>query len=228
MFSNGMSLSDIKAVTEDNGLGGGNGIIWLILILLILGGGNGWNNGGYANGNALQTDFATLERKMDTLASGISSGFADSTYALNNAVTGGFASAQNTMTQGFAGLNTALRDGFSQGAINTLNGVNAVQASVNGVANAVQSCCCTTNNNITTSSRDIIDSANANTQKILDAIQQNEIQSLRDKLQDARFELSQQYQNSYLVNTLNPCAKPAYLVASPTPINYGCGCACGA
>lgn len=222
MFSNGMSLSDIKAVTEDNGLGGGNGIIWLILILLILGGGN-WNNGGYANGNALQTDFATLERKMD----GIANGICDSTYALNNALTGGFASAQNTITQGFAGLNSSIRDGFSQGAINTLNGVNAVQASVNGVANAVQSCCCTTNNNITTSSRDIIESANANTQKILDAIQQNEIQNLRDRLQDARFELSQQAQNSYLVGELRPCAKPSYIVANPYASN-GCGCVCGA
>lgn len=39
-MDNGMSLSDIAAVTRDNdGFGGSNGAWWIIILLLALGGG---------------------------------------------------------------------------------------------------------------------------------------------------------------------------------------------
>lgn len=138
MFNNGVSLSDIAAVTGNNRNDGmwGDGAWWIIILLIFGWGGNGFgygrNNGGgmtgYVSDNyALITDNATLERKID----GVYSGICDSTYALNNAITGGFAAAQSTMTQGFAGLNTALIQQGYEGRIAT-----------QGVGNTVQNCCC--------------------------------------------------------------------------------------
>lgn len=125
---------------ENGGAFGGNGfsdIVGLAVLGLIFGNGNGngifglggRNNGGsYVSDNyALITDNATLERKID----GVYSGICDSTYALNNAITGGFAAAQSTMTQGFAGLNTALiQQGYES------------RIATQGVGNTVQNCCC--------------------------------------------------------------------------------------
>lgn len=138
MFNNGVSLSDIAAVTGNNRNDGmwGDGAWWIIILLIFGWGGNGFgygrNNGsgmtGYVSDNyALITDNATLERKID----GVYSGICDSTFSLNGAITGGFASAQSTMTQGFAGLNTAL---VTQGYESRI--------ATQGVGNTVQNCCC--------------------------------------------------------------------------------------
>lgn len=58
---------------------------------------------------------------------------------------------------------------------------------------------------------------------------QNEIQSLRDQLQTANFQLSQQAQNATLIATLRPTPIPAYQTCSPYQsaamfANSGCGC----
>lgn len=132
-MTNDYSLADIKAVTDgDNGFGGNNGAWWIILFLIF--GAFGWGNngggfggGGVQNSYALATDFATIERKID----GVYSGICDSTYALNNGIQNGFAAAQNTMTQGFAGLNTGMIQQGYEGRI-------ATQA----VGNQLNQCCC--------------------------------------------------------------------------------------
>lgn len=78
----------------------------------------------------------------------------------------------------------------------------------NALASQLADCCCTT---------------------------QNEIQSLRDQLQTANFQLSQQAQNATLISTLRPTPIPAYQTCSPyesaqlfshygTACNNGCGC----
>ena len=100
-----------------NGLWGGDGIWAIILFALIFGyGRNGFGGGfggGYSGGSGvgdnyiLATDFATIERKLDSISNGI----CDSTFALNNTVTNGFFGVQNSLTQGFSGINTALLQG---------------------------------------------------------------------------------------------------------------------
>lgn len=103
---------------------------------------------------------------------------------------------------------------------------------------AAQQCCCETNRNI-----DSVKYENAqNTCSIINAIKedgdatralmtQNEIQSLRDQLQTANFQLSQQAQNATLINALRPTPIPAYQTCSPyeSALMYanGCGCGCG-
>lgn len=62
---------------------------------------------------------------------------------------------------------------------------------------------------------------------------QNEIQSLRDQLQTANFQLSQQAQSANIIEAVRPFPTPAYITCSPyTAYNgYGCGsgynCGCG-
>lgn len=58
----------------------------------------------------------------------------------------------------------------------------------------------------------------ANAQKIIDKMTCNEIQELRDKLQNQKFENSQLMQNTFLVNQLRPCPVPAYPSCNP----WGC------
>lgn len=75
--------------------------------------------------------------------------------------------------------------------------------------------------------RDLIAAGNANTQRIVDLITQNEIQTLRDSLNTANLQLSQQAQSASLINQLRPCPIPAYLSCSPYQSfgPYGnCGC----
>lgn len=69
----------------------------------------------------------------------------------------------------------------------------------------------------------------ANTQKILDKMCENEINSLRDALNTANLQLSQQAQSANLINQLKPYPVPSYIVGSPYT-SYGCygynGCNC--
>lgn len=196
------SLSDIRAATGDNGgFGSGNGAWWLILLFLFWGfNGGGWGNrdNGALTRAEMQQGFDTQEitRKLD----GINYGLCDGFYAQNT-----------TMLNGFAGITTAVRDAQF----------------------AAQQCCCDTNRNIDA----VRYEAAQNTCKIENAIhaegeatrqliQQNEIQTLRDRVADLQLAQSQCAQNAYLINQLRPCAVPAYLTCSPyTSYNYnGCGC----
>lgn len=110
LTENGLTPADLGAIVGNNNNDGfgGNGAWWIIILFLFAFAG-GWGNnggfgGGYSENYSLITDNATLERKID----GVYSGICDSTFALNNTINNGFASAQNTMTQGFAGLNTGM------------------------------------------------------------------------------------------------------------------------
>lgn len=258
----GLSASDVALLTGNNnndGFMGGNGAWWIIILFLFAfcGWGGNWGNGGSNGGGlgndyALITDNATLERKID----GVYSGICDSTFALNNSLAQGFASAQNTMTQGFAGLNTGMVTQGYENRIATQGVQNAVQSCCcdvreaisgvnynmamgnNGLQSAIQTGFCQTNFNGQSNTRDIIDSQNANTRAILDAINANKVEALKDRIAEQnqminslQLSASQQAQNAYLVDKLNPnkCPIPAYLTCNPNAplnysVNYGCGC----
>lgn len=91
----GMTLSDIATVTGNNGFGGNN--IWMILIILLflLNGGN-WGNrtgeyGQYATAASQQEilfnqHFNNLDNKIDRGFTSIGNGISDATYALNNTI----------------------------------------------------------------------------------------------------------------------------------------------
>ena len=53
-------------------------------------------------------------------------------------------------------------------------------------------------------------------------INANVMQDLRDRLQDEKLANSQCAQNAYLINQLQPVAKPAYITCSPYAASSGC------
>lgn len=79
----------------------------------------------------------------------------------------------NEMTRGFSGLNYALSNGFAQV----------------GYANAQQTC-------------DLLNAGTANTQRIIDTLNNHWASDLQQKYNDARLELSQKAQNEYLISQL--------------------------
>ena len=156
------SLADIRAATgaDENGWGGG-GAWWIIILFLFMfgmgGGGWGWGNRGNdaLTRAEMQQGFDTQEitRKLD----GINYGMCDGFYAQNT-----------TMLNGFAGVTSAVRDAQF----------------------AAQQCCCETNRNIDAvrydaqkNTCDITTAIHAEGEATRALIQKNEMQNLRDRLQ---------------------------------------------
>lgn len=218
----------------NNGYGWGND--WWILLLLLCGwGNNGWNNNG--NGQNVGYELGKVATTND-----VASGFSTSAIMSNQndlklGQANGFAGVQQTLCQGFNGINQTVMQGFHgvDNAICTL-GYN-LQGGVNQLSHQLSDCCCTTqraidavNCNVATSTRDIIDSQRANTDRILGYLSNQELDRLRAENQGLRFQASQAAQNAYLVNELRPTAKPAYITCSPYESAFGrngCGCGCG-
>lgn len=244
MFTgNGLSLSDIAAVTgRGNGDGWGDGNGWWILIILfaIFG---GWGNTGYGrgaeggvfggsngvtDGYVLASDFANIERKID----GVNNGLCDGFYAMNTGMLNGFAGITNAITT--SGYET--RNAIQADTVANMQNTNALQAQL---ANC---CCenrqaiaqvrydmatdtCAIQNSINGASRDIIDNQNANTRSILDFLVNDKIATLQAENQNLKLQASQASQNTYLLNELKPCPIPAYITCSPyQSYSYGCGC----
>lgn len=211
---------------------GGNSGWWIILLFLFAWGRGGYGFGGGGDGGVqtnyvLTSDFAQVERKLD----GIANGICDSTYALNNAITGGFAAAQQTMTQGFAGLNTGM---VTQGYETRLG--------IQNIGTQLGNCCCETKSAIAdlkysnaAGMRDIIDNANANYRALHDEIVANrledknaQIAALQQQVFAQQLASSQAEQNNYLIDKLGQkCPIPAYLTCNPfAPVaQNSCGCA---
>lgn len=234
-----------------NGMFGGDGLWGLIIILALLGwGGNGFGGGfggfgggrgGYYEPCATQSDVRaavdqqTLISKLDQQTYGL----ADSTYALNNAITTGFNGVQATLCQGFNGIDRAIADCCctTQGSIKDVRYDLATQA-------------CDTRNAIANSTRDIIDNANANNRAILDFLVNDKLATLQAENQSLRLSASQAEQNAFIRATIdastaevirrtgNECPIPAYVVPNPNccynPFGFGfsgygsnsCGCGC--
>ena len=229
----GYNLSDIAAVTGRNGNGDGmfgDGGWWIILLFLFAGWGRGFGGFGGDGGTPCATqadvraavDQQTLISKLDQQTYGL----ADSTYALNAAITNGFHSVDNAIcTLGYnmqGGFNTlahqlsdcccengrAIERGFAETNYNM-----ATQA-------------CDTRRAIADSAKDIIDNNNAGIRSILDFLTQDKIATLTADNQALKFAASQAAQNAYLVNELRPCPVPAYTVPNPYCCNTyfgGCG-----
>lgn len=162
----GYSLSDISAVTGGmNGLGGNNSIVTLLLLFALISGGLGWGGrGDYGT-------YATASSQQEIL-------FGQQFQNLENRMDRGFTSIGNGISSATFSLNNSIKDGDY-----------ATQT-------AIKDCCCTTQRNIDSVRFDMSNYASAiqandtaNTQKILDAIAQNKIESLQGRIN--QLELSQ-------------------------------------
>lgn len=241
-----MSLSDgapmmTMPVAPANNYGGGMGMwgdnwIWIIVLFLFGWGRNGFGNGnggGVMDGYVLTSDFASVERKLDSIANGI----CDSTFALNNAITGGFAATAQAINTGFG--NAELSRSNQQAAL--MQQLNAMQmqaancccenrAAIAQVRYDMATQACDTRNTVNTAARDIIDATNQNSRAILDFLTQSKLSDLQTENQNLKLAASQAAQNNYLISQLRPCPSPAYITCNPWAGSgyggYGSGCGC--
>ena len=224
----GYSLSDVAAVTRnDDGMFGGNGAWWILLLFLF----SGWGGG-----------FGGNENVRDAVAYG---------FDINN-LENGVRGLEHGLADGFYDMNTSLLTGFSNLAMGNLQNANAITAQLSNMAAQDAACCCetqrlierglcevnyniltqsnATNTNIASAARDIIENNNNGVRSILDFLTQDKIATLQAENQALRLTASQQAQNAFLIDQLGTKAPvPAYVVANPYT-SYGyysatCGCA---
>lgn len=250
-MTNEMTPADYAAITGNNNDGfGGNGAWWIIILFLFAfcgGWGNGFGGFGGGNGAAdnyvLASDFATIQRQLsdgfnsiDNALDRQNAGICDLGYTqaqlINNASMAQMQSANAIQSQ-LASCCCDVREAISGVNYNMAMNSNALQ-------NTIQTGFCQTNFNGQSNTRDIIDSQNANTRAILDAIESNKVEALKERIAEQNQQISalqlsasQQAQNNYIVTTLedklSPCPKPCYLTCNPNAplnysVNYGCGC----
>lgn len=240
-----MSLSDggvqatmpVAPVNSGNGGGfgwGGEGS-WFIIILFLfafLGWGNGgWgnngNSGGVVDGYVLTSDFANVERKIDSVNQGLCDGFYQQAQLVN-------------------GTNMAMANGFAQAELSRSNQQAALMQQLNAMQMQAANCCCEnraaiaqvrydmaaqacdTRNTVQNATRDIIDANNQNSRAILDFLTQSKLSDLQTENQNLKLAASQAAQNNYLISQLRPCPAPAYITCNPwAGSGYGgCGSGC--
>ena len=110
---------------------GDNGALWLIvLFLFIFAGGwgngfgnNGGNSGGVVDGYVLTSDFANVERKIDSVNDGLCNGFYQQAQLINN-------------------TNMAMTNGFGQAELSRANQQAALMQQLNAMQMQAANCCC--------------------------------------------------------------------------------------
>ena len=252
-----MSLSDgtpmmtmpVAPANTGNGGGfgwGGDGAWWIIILFLFVfcgWGNNGWGgngNSGAADNYVLASDFATLQRQIDSAASTLErkgditqQGICDGFYAMNT-----------TLLNGFAGANQNMNNGFQNAELSRCNQQAALMQQLNAMQMQAAECCCNTQrsiegvrydmaaqacdtrNTVQNATRDIIDNANANSRAILDFLTQSKLSDLQAENQGLKLAASQAAQNSYLVSQLRPSPIPSYTVQNPYCCNQYAACGC--
>lgn len=237
-----MSLSDggVQATMPvaptgmmNSGFGGfgGDGAWWIIILFLFVfcgWGNNGWGNngnGGVVDGYVLTSDFANVERKIDSVNQGLCDGFYQQAQLVN-------------------GTNMAMANGFAQAELSRSNQQAALMQQLNVMQMQAANCCCEnraaiaqvrydmatqacdTRNTVQNATRDIIDANNQNSRAILDFLTQSKLSDLQAENQGLKLAASQAAQNSYLVSQLRPSPIPAYTVQNPYCCNQFSCCGC--
>lgn len=241
-----ISLSDIAALLGNrngNGLGGDDGALWLIIILVLFG---GWGNrGGYGNqgggygaggigGNELypwlnQTEVVNSGFRDQMLNTGIT--------GLQQSVTNGFAGVQQSLCSGFASVNHGMSNGFSQTQLAMLQGFNGLQAQQaqcccdNQLAMANQTAAllaehCADRNALSQAVNTITTNETAGFQRIIDKMCDQELQAerrendnLRQQINMMNLAASQAQQTQQLLadNFAQTNALEQYLAPVPRP-----------
>lgn len=219
MTESGYSLSDIAAVSgsRNDGMFGGDWSAWIILFLLfgLFGNGNGFGFGGGFGGRGCGQPATTADLTSQSIISkldGLTNGLSDSTYAVTGAING---------------LSHQVSDCCC-----------ATQRAIDGVNYNMATQACDTRNVIQNSTRDILESNNANTRAILDFLTQDKIATLTAENQTLKFQASQTAQNAFitanqeaqtaeLIRRLGAdCPVPAYVVQPPVQVSFPTNC-CG-
>ncbi len=278
MYENGMTPADLRAVIGNNCggngggfLGGGNffeAIIALAVLALFTGNGNGGGifGGGNRGGGgdcgcspcATQADVRaavdqqTLIGKLD----GITNGISDATYALNNAVTGGFSQAELSRCQQQAAIMAQLCSMAADSAKCCCETQRLIERGFADTNYNLATQACDTRNLIQNVARDITENANANYRAMDAKLTAMEMGRKDEKIAEQnqtiwKLQLAESNANQtgqfraaidaavaeILRRTGAEYPSAAYLVNAPTPVSFpvnGCGqvqfgnnCGCG-
>ena len=237
-ISDGMPTMTMPVTPANNSGGfgfGGDGAWWIIILFLFVfcgwgnnswGGSNG-NGSGVVDGYVLTSDFANVERKIDSVNQGLCDGFYQQAQLINN-------------------TNMAMANGFGQAELSRSNQQAALMQQLNAMQMQAANCCCEnraaiaqvrydmasqacdTRNTVNTAARDIIDNQNQNSRAILDFLTQSKLQDLQSENQGLKLAASQAAQNNYLISQLRPTPIPAYASCNPWAGGSYTGCGtCG-
>lgn len=211
-----LTAADVGAVMGNNrdGYGYGDGCwFWILILLFAFWGNNGWGN----RNNGLETDIDTrfLERDI---------------FNTNQNVSTTGCQTQRDILETKYNLGTQVlenRFNCSQNACATQKEIlqnrydNALQTQT--LSAQMAECCC-----------NLRAEGLANTQKVIDLIQQDKIDQLRDQVYTTNQALSNANLANTIINSVRPTPTPAYLTCSPYfaynigyGYNNGCGCGCG-
>lgn len=239
-----MPVAPANTSGSGNGFGwGGDGAWWIIILFLFVfcgWGGNGWGNnggngGGVVDGYVLTSDFANVERKIDSVNQGLCDGFYQQAQLVNGtnmAMTNGFAQAELSRSNQQAALMqqlTAMQMQNQECCCNT-------QRSIEGVRYDMAAQACDTRNTVQNATRDIIDAMNSGFRGIDQRLTAQEIAAKDAKIAEQNQRLfaadlaaSQSAQTLDMRNYVsaqfayyNPRPVPSFSV--PAPYQYtGCG-----
>lgn len=193
----------------NDGFGGGMGI-WAFLIFALLFGGNG-AFGNTGNSNAIQAD---VNRGFDN------QNLQAQTRDILSAVTNGTAQTISASTANASNAINAIKDGNAS----LIREFGNVETALTALGGNLQNCCCSiqrnidqTNYNMAQNTASINATTTAQTQKILDALAQNKIDSLQAQVNQL------QLQNAVAGVVRYPTSSSYCSGANPF-CNCGCGC----
>ena len=227
----------------------GNGAWWIIILLLFGWGRNGFGGfgGGYGNGcgNSCGAPCATqadVRAAVDqqTLISKIDQqtyGLADVFNSLNTNLNNNFRGIDNAIcTLGYQGAQHAsnLSAQMAQCCCDTRAAIKDVDVGIErtgwNLSKQISDCCCNLEK-MDMQNRFDAQAYNCNTlqaidklgDRIIDHLNAEKTQALRDENQALRLAASQAKQNQYLIDQIKPCPVPAYITCNPYAAAYGYG-----
>lgn len=217
-----------------DGCGMGGGGMWAILLLALLGGRGFGGRDGFDGGcnpccppatchdvtdaafhNEMESRFNSMQQNID-----------------HNEECNFQREIEMQVANGFGGVNLATCKGFGETNGNIAETKFALTLENCKTQAQLAQCCCDILRNedqirfeAQQNKCEVMKNDDCNTQKILDKMACNEIQELRDKLQNEKFQNSQLMQNTFLVNQLRPYPTPSYPSCNPmnpcTPFGFG-------
>ena len=240
-YAIGRDTAGYNNCCNQDGFGGGFGLLWIIILFALFG-----RNGNLFGGNYGGSFMSGYDLGKVATTNDVAVGFNNSAVLNNlNDLKLGQAGLQQTLCQGFNGVNTSI-----------LTSTNAVQSqlagcccdlarSIDGVNYNMAKNTCDITNAIHNSARDIIDNQNANYRAIHDELVANKLEAKNERIAELTQQVnalnlaqSQANQNAYLTATMDantaelirrlgrdPIA--AYVVPNPFCCNNqynSCGC----
>lgn len=240
-----MSPADVVALTNRNndGMFGGNGAWWIIILFLFAfvgWGGNGWGgngNSGAADNYVLASDFATVQRMISDATNSLErrldntqNGLCDLGYTQAQLING---VQVGQMQQGYE--TRIAVNGVGQKLSDCCCDIKQEIAGVNnGLGRAIERGFCDTNYNMQAQHNATMIAIDKVGDRVIDYLNSTRMQDLQAENQALRLAASQQAQNNTIKGYVaeqfayyNPRPVPAYQVQNPHCCcgnGYGCGC----